>query len=249
MPGPRQLWVAAVVAGALTAAGNVINDYFDIDVDRINKPTRVLPSNSLSQRAAAMLAALLMAVALFMSLLLGAAMAAIAVAVALVSYVYSWKLKRFFLLGNALVSVLTALTFFYGGLAVNNVQPAWIPALIVLVFMFGREVLKTAEDYDGDLRVGARTIAIVWGKTNALRLFALLAVLVILLIPLPWLSGQVSVIYMLLALPGVDAALLLVSLMVLIRPMHSSIKKALTITKGSWVLWALAMFLGVGFRI
>lgn len=226
-----------------------MNDYFDVETDRINKPFRVLPAGQLSAAAAARWAVALVAVSLGLSTLLGTVMALIAVVMAVLSYVYSWKLKPSFLVGNAVISVMSAMTIVYGGMAVGSVGPTLVPALLILLFMFCREILKTVEDYEGDRQGGARTIAVAWGKMGALRVFGVLAVLVAFLSLLPWLLGNVSASYLLLVIPGVDAVLLLAAFVLLKRPTRRYIRMALVATKADWVLWTVAMFIGVGLRV
>lgn len=244
-PGTPRLWIAAAVAAMLTAAGNVVNDCFDMEIDRINKPYRVLPSGQLNPIAAARWAVILVAIGLGLSTLLGVAMALIAAVMAVLLYVYSWKLKPSFLVGNAVTSVMSAMTIVYGGMAVSSIGPTLVPALLILLFMFCREILKTVEDYEGDRQAGARTIAVVWGKIGALRVFGALAVLVSFLSLLPWLVGDVSAAYLLLVVPGVDAVLLSVSVILLRRPTQRYIRTAWVATKAAWVLWIVAMFIGV----
>ena len=247
-PGAPRLWIAAVVVAILTAAANVVNDYFDIEIDCINKPSRVLPSNQLSLTAAARWAVALVVIGLGLSILLGVAMALIATVMAALSYVYSWKLKSSFLVGNAVISMMSAMTVIYGGMAAGSVSSTLVPALLILLFMFCREILKTVEDYEGDRLGGARTIAVVWGKIGALRMFGVLAVLVAFLSLLPWVLGNVSVAYPILVIPGVSLVLLLATFVLSKRPTRRYIRMALVATKADWVLWIVAMFIGIGFK-
>lgn len=248
-PTTPRLWIAAAVAAMLTAAGNVVNDYFDMEIDRINKPFRVLPSGQLSPAAAARWALALAATGLGLSALLGAAMALIAAVMAVLLYVYSWKLKPSFLVGNAVISVMSAITVVYGGIAVGSVGPTLVPALVILLFMFCREILKTVEDYEGDRQIGARTIAVVWGKMGALRVFSVLATLMAFLSLLPWVLGNVSAAYPILVIPGVSLVLLLAAFVLSKRPTRRYIRMALVVTKADWILWTAAMFIGVGIKI
>jgi geranylgeranylglycerol-phosphate geranylgeranyltransferase len=243
-PTACRLWIAAAVAAVLTAAGNVVNDCFDLDIDRLNKPSRVLPSGQLSAAAAAYWALALVAIGLGLSTLLGVAMALIAVVIAVLLYAYSWRLKSFFLVGNIVISAMSGMTVVYGGMAVGGVYPTLIPALLILFFVFCREILKTVEDYEGDQQLGARTVAVVWGRMGALRVFRVLAVLVVVLSLLPWLLGDVSTIYLMLVIPGVDAVLLLSALILPRRPARRLIRMALAVTKADYVLWIVAMFIG-----
>jgi geranylgeranylglycerol-phosphate geranylgeranyltransferase len=234
------------VAALLTAAGNVVNDYFDVETDRINKPFRPLPSSQLSMSVAACWAATLVIVGVVLSLSLGAVMALIAAAMAVLLYIYARFLKQSFLIGNAVVSVMSAMTVVYGGMAVNHVALTLVPAVLILLFMFCREILKTVEDYEGDRLGKMRTVAVILGKTGALLMFSGLAIMVVLLSWLPWLLGYVSAVYLLIVVPAVNAVLLTASFMALRQPSRRNIRMILAATKADWILWVVAMFIGIG---
>ena len=245
---PR-LWIAALTVAALMAAANVINDCLDLEYDRINKPLRPLPSNQLRLDVARIWGAILIVLGLGTSMFLGADMAIVAAAMAVLSYLYSKVLKKLFLLGNIAVSVMVATTIVYGGMAVDNVGPTLVPALIILMFMFCREVLKTVEDQEGDRLMGARTIAVVWGEKRALGAFSALSVLVALVSLLPWLLNQVSALYLVIVIPGGNVILLLAAYMLLKRPDQGNIKMALMGTKAASFIWLVAMFVGLTFVV
>lgn len=247
--GNTELWLASLIAGIITAFGNITNDYFDIEIDRINKPYRILPSEKLSSQHALRIGIVLSLVAILLGFYLGWLMGLVALLMVVMAFLYSWKLKKSFLIGNIIISLMTALTFFYGTLLNGKIGHAWIPALIVLFFMFAREILKTVEDIPGDARVGARTIAILWGKSRALSTFAIFAIIVAFMIPIPWVIQDVSLIYLILTVPFVSIALLLVVIWVKKLPSDEAIKKSLIITKGSWIIWAVAMCLGLWLRV
>lgn len=240
-----QLWIAALVAATLVAAAIVINDCLDVKPDRINKPARPLPNGRLSLSGAWLLGNALVVTGLGLSLSLHVAMPLLAALVAVLLYVYSLKIKRIFLLGNLVVSAMTALTVIYGGMAVDNVGPTLVPALVVGVFMLGREILKTAEDYHGDLVSGVRTIAVVWGKQSALRLFSALSAAVALLLLLPWWVGDLSPAYLLIALPGDGAILLSAAYLAWNRSDRHAMRIALRGTRAAAFVWLAAMFIGV----
>lgn len=242
------LLLAALIAGIITASGNIINDYFDIEIDRINKPYRILPSGKFNPRHALWLGIFLSSLAILLGFYLGWDMGLVAMLMAALAFLYSWKLKKSFLMGNMIVSLMTALTFFYGSLQVGKIGHAWIPALIVLMFMLAREILKTVEDIPGDRRVGARTIAVLWGQSRALEAFIVFAVIVALIVPVPWVLQDVSIIYLVLSVPFVSIALIFVIFLVKKQPSVEVIKKSLLITKGSWIIWAIAMCLGLWLR-
>jgi geranylgeranylglycerol-phosphate geranylgeranyltransferase len=244
---PPRLWIAAGVVASLTAAGNVMNDYFDLEIDRINKPKRAIPSGQISLISAAWWAVILSVIGLVLSLFLDLVMAMIAAGILVLLVAYSWRLKHTFLLGNVAVGFMSAMTVVYGGMAVGNVQSTIVLAFVILLFIFCREILKTIEDYEGDRLLGARTVAVVLGKVSALRLFFGLALLVIALSLLPWLLNTVSIIYPILVIPGVNLVLLVVAIILLKRPTQKAIRMSVLVTKATWVFWFVAMFVGVVF--
>jgi geranylgeranylglycerol-phosphate geranylgeranyltransferase len=205
----------------------------------------MLPSGRFSPQHALWMGIFLSLLAILFGFYLGWDMGLIALLLAVMAFLYSWKFKKSLIIGNAIVSLMTALTFLYGSLVFGKIGHAWIPALIVLIFMFAREILKTVEDIQGDARVGARNIAIVWGQSRALHTFTVLAIIVALIVPIPWIVRDVSTIYLLLTLPFVSIALILVIILVNNQPSDEVIKRSLFITKGSWVIWVVAMCLGL----
>ena len=241
---PR-LWLAAAIAAGITGGGNAINDWFDLKVDSISKPHRVLPSGQLNPSVAAILGCALIALSASASFMLGPPMAAVTVSLAGLALLYSWKLKRTFLIGNLLVSFLSAMTVAYGGLAVGAVKPTLVPAMMVFFFMLSREILKTVEDLEGDSRVGLRTVAVVSGKMWTLRMFSILALMVVLLSPLPWVIGIVSATYVRIALPWIATVMMAAAVILPRHPSDRNIRLTLLVTKLDWLVWLFAMFVGV----
>ena len=173
-------FLAALVVGLLLAAGNVLNDWTDIEVDRINKPYRPLPLGAIRPETALAAAIALYGLGLAVSLSLGAAAFGIAAALASLSVLYSLRLKRLAVVGNVVVSLLFGATILYGGFANGAGWPAGNAAWLIFFLMFAREILKTVEDYAGDKHWGVPTVAVVFGKARALVLFYALAAVFIL---------------------------------------------------------------------
>lgn len=114
---------------------------------------------------------------------------AIAFAVAAGLALYNWWWKRLGLPGNLLVSLLAAATFPYGAVAAGGGGRWWVPAAFALVYHLGREILKGAEDVEGDRVHGARTLASLRGERAAERAAAALLAATALAAPLPALLG------------------------------------------------------------
>ena len=188
-PWPVWLLVATAIA---TAAGNVINDWYDRDIDSINKPRRPIPSGHVRPRSAvAMYAVLLAALALCVTRL-PAAQAVWVAAWAFLLHLYSWKAKRMLLAGNLLVASVVASAFLIGAMAGGAIGAGIVPAGFAFVFVFGRELVKDTEDLEGDGRCGAKTVPVVSGPGAALGAAAVIFVLLAAAVPLPYFRGMYS---------------------------------------------------------
>lgn len=170
----RELWLPALFAALSTSlicgGSNIINDYFDIEIDKINRPERVMSQGLISKRGAIVYWIIINLAGLYFSSLIGIECFLIALFSVILLYVYSFYLKRTSVLGNLTVSFFTGLAFIYGGLAIGHWKQAVIPALFAFLFHWGREILKDIEDIEGDRRMSARTFPIVYGVTSALLL-------------------------------------------------------------------------------
>jgi len=170
-----------IIVALITAAGNVINDFFDARIDAINRPDRPIPSGSVSRDAALGFAMILFLTGIFVSLFTNALCFGLAIINSLLLIVYAAKLKSTPLLGNVAVAYMSASIFLFGG-ALNG----WagfihiIPIAVITFFaIMSRELLKDAEDTEGDMAEGADTVPIRIGiqKTAEIALiFSLSAV-------------------------------------------------------------------------
>ncbi len=164
-------WLPVILAAAvvllITVSTNAWNDYVDIDIDRINKPGRPLPSGEVSPQQALYFSAAGTVLSLGIAVFINLHAFYIALGANLLLYLYSWKLKCTVLWGNAAVAAIVALCFIFGGVAAGNIRPTLVLAVTVFFAIIGREVLKTMADYRGDLQEQCRTIATAWGKQTA----------------------------------------------------------------------------------
>jgi 4-hydroxybenzoate polyprenyltransferase len=172
--GPREQWIRIIVdptiwllsfsTVCIAAAGYIINDYFDIKIDLINKPDRVVIGRYLKRRVAMGAHQVLNLIGCLIGLYLSKwVFLADVVSVSLLWF-YSAQFKRQPVIGNVVISLLTALSLIV--LAVYYRQNADM-LLIYALFSFGislvREIIKDMQDIRGDARFGCRTLPIVWG--------------------------------------------------------------------------------------
>jgi geranylgeranylglycerol-phosphate geranylgeranyltransferase len=236
--------LAMLAAAAITGGGNAANDYFDQEIDAINKPGRPLPSGQVEPVAAVMLSAVLYTVGIACSLPAGFYAAALAVILVLLTQLYSWKLKSSFLLGNMLVAFLCAMTVVYGGVVVGRLGPVVPSMLLIFVFILSREILKAAEDYSGDAANGVQSIAVLLGRPVAIRLFVIGAIISAVLVFWPWLLGQENALYLILMLTAVVPVMLMGAVILWFWPEQSYVVLVLRVTKLIFFLWLAAMLVG-----
>jgi geranylgeranylglycerol-phosphate geranylgeranyltransferase len=186
---PGVLLLFAVVT-LITAAGNVINDYFDVEIDRVNRPDRPIPSGQIGLPAARAYAVTLFLAGILLCLQTNVLCIAIAVFNTILLIAYAAKLKRTPLFGNITVSFLAASMFLFGG-ALGGLPGLYhvLPFAVMTFFaMLARELVKDAEDVEGDRASGAVTIPIRYGvpATMALALFCALMGIAASLAPYLW---------------------------------------------------------------
>ncbi|MBI3586773.1 MAG: UbiA family prenyltransferase, partial [Ignavibacteriales bacterium] len=124
-------------------------------------------------------------------------------------FFYSRLFKRKMLIGNILVAIMTGLAFVYGAVVIGNVEKSWIPALFAFLINLARELVKDAEDIEGDARGHANTLPVKHGVRPTLLLASLVIICLIGATLLPYSGGVYNSTYLLIV-SVVDFALLYV---------------------------------------
>ncbi len=186
----------------IAAAGYIINDYFDLNIDEINKPDKLIVDKIIPRRWTIILHLLLSIIGILIGVYLDLSTPIIFLSIAnlvcvLLLFYYSISLKRKLLAGNVLISLLTAwviLVITFCETRQMITLPSFATARVMrFTFLYSgfafiisliREVVKDMEDVEGDRRYGCTTMPIAWGM-NAAKIFVavwlvvLIAVLVI----------------------------------------------------------------------
>ena len=182
------LWAMASALG-LGGAGNAVNDVFDLEADRINRPLRPLVTGELSREAAIAIAGVAGGFGLFAAWWVSRALFALAVLALVVMLAYSPWLKSRGIRGNLAVAVVASLPLVYGAVAAGDARAGLVPSVLAALLHLAREIVKDIEDVSGDLALGRRTPPIVWGtEAGFLAASGILAVFVPLAL-LPWAAG------------------------------------------------------------
>lgn len=187
----------------ISGAAMISNDYFDLEVDRINHPQRPLPSGRVSIPELAVLTCVFSAAGFLASALLGSLALTLAISIWTIGIVYNWKYKESGLLGNIMVALSVAWTFVFGGAIVGGLANGmiWIFGALAFVFDLGEEIAGGAMDMEGDDKRSARTIARLHGKKYALHVSSLLFILFVAIGISPFIMGWLSGYYLAIFLP------------------------------------------------
>jgi len=178
-PGLSTALLVFLVVVLGCAGGNTINDYFDYEIDKINRPDRPLPRGAMSRRTALYYSLLLFAVGLALAYMINLYAFLFAAAAYILMFLYAWKLKPLPFVGNIAVAALTGATPLYGAVAVEHLGLAGYLAVCAFLVNVAREVIKDIEDFEGDLAKGAKTLPIVWGKRKTAYLAAVFVLLTV----------------------------------------------------------------------
>lgn len=171
---PATLSALELALGFLTgfficAYSMAVNDIYDVEVDKVNRPERPLPSGRISRAGATRIS--------LVGLLVGAACAVlslnplavvIALLYAFLSWLYNGRAKKAGISGNLIVASSLAIPFIYGGAVAGGSATGSLLLMMALTSFFsgvGREVVKAMADVEGDAKRGVKSVA----RTGGLR--------------------------------------------------------------------------------
>lgn len=179
----------------IAAAGNIINDIYDVEIDKVNKPNKVLIGKRISERNANRLFVLFniagVAIGFYLANSIGKpSFAALFIVFSALLYLYASYLKGILLIGNLLVSALVAMSLII--VALFDLFPAITPqnqatqsavfkivlhyALFAFFINFIREIVKDLQDINGDKKGGINTLPIALGRKRTISIVFLLGV-------------------------------------------------------------------------
>ena len=221
-----KILMGALLAASLNAASNGINQIFDLEIDRINKPDRELPSGRMTVREAWAVSAFCYVLTLVLALLIGRECFAIVLAGALMTYVYSappFRTKRWGIAANLTIALPRGVLLKAAGWScvktVRNLEP-WYIGMIFGSFLLGAATTKDFSDMEGDRAQGCLTLPLRYGVTKSAWMIAPFFVLPFLLMPLGAARGYLTGNPLLLSLFGYGLSLwgVYVCFLILRRP-------------------------------
>ncbi len=179
------LFLVALCTVLTAAAGYIINDYYDIKIDYLNKPDRVIVGKGLDRRIALAAHMVISFLGIIAGFTVSWQIGLTTMAAAFLLWLYSNLLKRLPFLGNICIGFLTALSIFI--ITIYYRELSW---LVIGYSLFGfqitlvREVIKDIEDLKGDQTFGCKTIPVIWGVRRT-KYFVFFLVLLFIALFLP----------------------------------------------------------------
>lgn len=236
----------AGMAGAFaSAAGNIINDYYDIEIDRLNKPDRVLPSERLSKREALFIYMIFVLVSFNFALRINIASFFVVVFASLIIFLYSFRLKRIPLFGNFVVAFLTGLAFIFGGIAVDNFYGGLIPFGFALIINFVREIVKDMEDVEGDRKEKVITFPIKYGFPLSKKIVTASTIVLIVFTLIPFVFQIYKIEFFLIAMVVINPVLLYMLKSLYGNSSKSNLSRLSLIIKLVMIVGLIAIYIGV----
>lgn len=236
--------LASLTASLAAAAGNVVNDIFDIETDKFSHADRVLVLGMLSKKESwylyisLNLISVLIAASLFTILLI------IVLLTLLILFIYSYSLKKLPLIGNLTIAFLTGLAFIYGGFAADNPGAAIIPAVFAFLINLIREVVKDMQDIEGDLKIGFLTFAIKYGFQKSKILILVITFSLILFTLYPFITQHYKIEYFMVVMVFVNPLLILCLKFLFDAKKENSLSVVSNMLKLNMVLGLIAIYLG-----
>lgn len=188
-PAFDKTFFSFLTALLLEAATFSLNDYFDLEVDRLNnRLDRPLVRGDLQPFTAILLYLVLLPLGLFASLLVNVTCFSIAVLNASIATLYDVKFKEVKIVSNFYIAFIMAIPFVFGATAVSSTIPIIIFIIAFIAFLSGvaREIMKDVQDFEGDSIRKTRSFPLYLGKRGANTVAALFYILAVILSFIPF---------------------------------------------------------------
>lgn len=190
MPPLNSVFFGFLTLFFISGSANISNDFFDSEVDRINMPSRPLPSGRVSIRELFILFSIFSAAGMFCAALLGPLVLGVVFICWFAALLYNMKLKESGFAGNLIVAFCIAMTIILGGLAVGSVNGVILTfAALAFFFDLGLEIAADAMDVKGDALRSSKSVANIKGRDYAMRISGILLSVYFILTLVPFLTG------------------------------------------------------------
>lgn len=172
-----RLYLLVLSTVMITAAGYMINDYYDVKIDYVNRPQEVVVGRGIKRRVVIFLHTILNFTAIGFGYLVSPRIAVVNFFAAFLLWLYSNRLKRGPFIGNLTVAFLTGLSIYMVGYFYQKSELLVMTYAIFAFFLnLIREIIKDIEDRPGDRKHGCRTLPIVIGFRKTKQVIFIIAI-------------------------------------------------------------------------
>lgn len=155
----------------IASGGYIINDYYDIKIDYVNKPDRVVIGKHLKRRHVLVIHSFFNGLGILLGIFVSWWIVGINILATFLLWLYSNLLKRLPLWGNLVVSFLTGLSVFVVYILFRqNLELIAMYSVFAFFISLIREIVKDLEDIEGDEKFGCRTLPIAVGLVATKRI-------------------------------------------------------------------------------
>jgi len=233
-----------IIFGVLTyffisGSSMVINDYYDIEIDKINRPERPIPRGSITLKQAKILWIITVLIGTILSIIhsvlfnIGYLITIIVVFMAFIGWLYAAWGKKSGFIGNIIVGISFSIGLIYGAMLNNSIIPPYIYYFFLTSFfaLLSREVIKGCEDVEGDKNEGVRTLAIRIGIKKSTIISMIFAIGAIIFYILPLFTVINQLLFLISMVFGLAVVLYAVILMLKINLVNKDFKKVSLLLK------------------
>lgn len=191
------LIAGAILYGFLNGASNSYNQVSDLEIDRINRPERPIPSGRISIKEALGFAFIVYALGLIIAYMISFSFFVVTAVCLIITTLYSTPpiyLKQRFLLSTATIALCQSWLFLLAGWVIfpyaNPLEPTiWFIGLVLFILLFGACGTKDFTEVEGDSRYGMKTLPILYGNEKAAQITGPFFVLPFVFIPIGVYTG------------------------------------------------------------
>lgn len=198
LPGLQEMLLGFLSVFCVSATSLILNDYFDIEIDRINAPERPLPSGLVTKNEVLALSIAVALLGFIAGFIISPAALLVLILVWFVGFLYNWRYKRAGLTGNLMVCFSVGMTFIFGGIVVGKPFEilVWFFAVWVMLVDLGEEIAGDAMDLEGDRAAGSHSLAVRLGREKALKVSAVIFLVVVGISFIPFIFGWFGFVYL-----------------------------------------------------
>ncbi|MFX0084430.1 MAG: geranylgeranylglycerol-phosphate geranylgeranyltransferase [Candidatus Hodarchaeota archaeon] len=212
--------IGCVTTSLLAMGGYVINDVFDIEIDKINMPHRPLPQGKVTTSQAKIFSYILFVLGVGITLLIPDIPIQsffLALFGGILLYLYASYFKRMGFVGNVVIGILVAIPFIFGGFLTKS-NSLVFPASFAFLINVGREVIKDIEDVRGDQLGNVQSVALKYGVKSARNLAFVILFSLVLFDPVPILLKVYRTPIFIILLITIDLIIIYTAILLFNRP-------------------------------